>query len=658
MTKSHKNVHVGGQQMPLLTPDSSWKRISELPDLRQVPIMALDRETRDDGLANERGPGWAYGAGHTIGLACAWDGGSFYAPTRHPDSDCFDPDQVRQWELDHAHVRKVYHNANYDLGWGVVEGVPLPQGEVEDTMAMEVLCDENRRTYGLDDVCARHGLPGKDESAMNEAAAAYGYHGKKAVKANMWRLPARYVGGYAEQDAVATLNLFHKLKPELERQGLEDAYRLEMDIVPMVVEMRRRGVRVDVEAAESAKALLEERRDATFRELSERLGTQVGMEEIGKNAWLTRMHDQHGINYPRTAKGAPSFTAGSTGWMHKHPHWLPQMIVKADKLHNAATKFLQGFIIDYAHKSRIHPGINQLLGEDDNGVIRGTRTFRFSYSDPALQQMPARDEELAALIRGVFLPEEGEWWLSADYSQQEYRLIVHFAQLLGCTKADVAAARYRDDPDTDYHSMVADLTGLERKPAKDTNFAKSYGAGIPKFADMINKTVEEAAEIMNQYDREMPFVKELSETCQKMGAKRGYIRLLDGARSHFDDWELAWREKDEPFLPPARIDKARAQWPGRRLRRADTKDAMNRLIQGSAARQTKMAMRACWRAGYVPLLQMHDELDFSINRGEDGARVLEMMRDIVQLEVPMKVDGEYGPTWGRAKKSWDEREAA
>ncbi len=444
-----------------------------------------------------------------------------------------------------------------------------------------------------------------------------------------------------------------------------EAYRLEMDIVPMVVEMRRRGVRVNVEKAEAEMAYCYEERDRVFGELREKISEPVGMEEIGKNKWLERIFQSHApdIRIPRTEPtekhpdGQPSFTAGSTGWMPKHPHWLPQLLVAADKYNNAAKKFLQGYIIDYAHKGRLHAGINQLLGEDDSGAIKGTRTYRFSYSDPPLQQMTSRDEDLAPRIRGVFEPEEGEYWLSADYSQQEYRLIVHFAALLGCTKADVAAQRYIDDPNTDYHSMVADLTGLERKPAKDTNFAKSYGAGIPKFAAMINKSVEEAAAIMAQYDEQMPFVKELNEACQKLASERGYIRLLDGARSHFNRWEPAWRAKGE-YTPALELESARLRYPNRRLRRADTKDAMNRLIQGGAARQTKMAMRECWRVGYVPLLQMHDELDFSIRAKKQGEEITAIMRNVVQLRVPMAVDGEYGLNWGGAKHKWEDRRKA
>jgi DNA polymerase I-like protein with 3'-5' exonuclease and polymerase domains len=664
-----RNPHIGGQQEPLFLPDSSWVAPTSLPDLRRHKRVALDTEERDDGLAASRGPGWAIKAGYISGYSMAWDGGAMYAPVRDPDTANLDPETVVRWIEDHrkAGVQFIFQNSNYDIGWMTTEGIDVRAWtNIEDTMNRAVLIDETQYTYNLDDLCKRRGIPGKDEASLLEVGAAFGYHTRKEIKSNLWRFPARHKAQYAIADAVSTLALFDVQQADIDDQELGDAYRLEMDIVPMVVEMRRRGVKVNVERAEREREYCLGERDRVFEELRQKTGERMGMEEIGKNTFLQRLFQVHApqIEIPRTAPsakhpgGQPSFTAGSTGWMPKVKHWLPQLLIQADKYNNAAEKFLKGYIIDFAHRGRLHASINQLLGEDDSGAIKGTRTFRFSYSEPPLQQMTARDEDLAPRIRGVFEPEEGESWLSADYSQQEYRLIVHFACLLECTKAEVAAQRYIDDPKTDYHSMVADLTGLERKPAKDTNFAKSYGAGIPKFAAMINKSVEEARAIMKQYDTQMPFVKELNEICQKLADERGYIRLLDGARSHFPRWELAWRPKGEPPVSVDSLEKARALWPGKRIKRADTKDAMNRLIQGSAARQTKEAMRACWREGYVPLLQLHDELDFSIAKKKDGDNIVVIMRDIRRLKVPMLVDAEYGRTWGTAKHEWKERMVA
>lgn len=649
MARKARNFHLGGQQLPLVTPHSDWQPPTELPDLPAMGVTryAEDTETMDLGLQIGRGPGWGKGAGHICGVAVAWAGGSVYVPLRHPDTECRDPVQVQNWLTHcHKHCEVVYQNAGYDLGWESAEmGVPPPV-KVHDTIAAAVQIDENRLSYELNSLCQWQDVPGKDESLLKDAAAAYGVD----PKAGLHLMPARYVGPYAAQDAAATLTLFDKLYPLMEEQDVIEAYDLEMDIVPMVVAMRMRGIRVDLDMAHESRLALLRQRDAALAQIGDKLNMRVGMEEIRSPRFLERVFDELRIPYPRTAKtGQGSFTSD---WMKSYDkHWLPPLVTRADQLDEGANKFLKGFIMDYAHKGRLHASINQYRGEDG-----GTRSHRFSYADPALQQAPARDAEMATAFRGVFLPEEGETWGSFDFGQQEYRLIVHFANISNLNGAAEAAARYNNDPKTDFHSYVAEITGLERKPAKDANFAKSYGAGPAKFAAMINKTVEEARAIMDQYDKELPFVRELSQLCQKLADRRGYIRLLDGARSHFDMWEPAWRDNDLPYQAPRPLAQARVLWPDIRLKRGYTHKASNRLVQGSAARQTKKAMKLVWQEGLTPLLQMHDELTFSLSSEKTAKRIVECMRDAVQLTVPMLVDAEFGKNWADAKHSWEENE--
>jgi DNA polymerase family A/CHC2 zinc finger len=274
--------------------------------------------------------------------------------------------------------------------------------------------------------------------------------------------------------------------------------------------------------------------------------------------------------------------------------------------------------------------------------------------------MTARDEELAPLIRGVFLPEEGEIWAEPDVSQQEFRLIVHYAAVHGLPKAKEAVERYRSDPDTDFHLMVADLTGLDRDLAKPVNFAKAFGAGERKFAAMIGKPVSEARAIYHRYDRELPFVSGLSALCRAAAARHGYLQLYDGARRHFDSWEAVGVPWGKGTGPCSREEAERRTadpdhpWYRHRLRRAETHKAMNALIQGSAARHTKLWMRACWREGIVPLLQMHDSLDCSVTSPEQAERVAQLGREAVTLGVPIRVDLKFGANWGDAKHSWEE----
>jgi DNA polymerase I-like protein with 3'-5' exonuclease and polymerase domains len=625
--------------------------------------VAFDLETKDDRLRADMGSGWPFGAGHICGVSVAYrDGGGIrarYFPLRHPDSDNFDSTQVYQWlrDLIASRVRIVTQNGLYDWGWLRTEaGIKMPSGaQLEEIGALATLVDENRLRYSLDDLCKWRGIPGKDDAGLKEGAAALNLPKRAKPTAHIWQMPARFVGHYAEQDAIATLALFGNLDPVLDQEKTREAYRLEVDLLPMVLEMRRRGIRVDVDAAERARDHLLQQRDATLTELSEKLGANVGMAEIRRNKWLSETFDRHGIKYPRTAKGNPSFTAGLAGWMNKHQHWLPQLVAQAGAYNKAAVDFLQHHILDHVVNGRIHAEIHPHRSDDG-----GTRSLRFSYSDPPLQQMAARDEEIAPLIRGCFLPEEGEVWAKPDVSQQEFRLIVHYAAALKLKGAQEAVDRYRDDPDTDFHQYVADIAGILRKLAKHANFAKVFGAGVRRFAAMIGKPEHEAQTIYDRYDKELPFVRQLTEHCERQAKRFGYIELYDGARRHWNSW-VAWADWTKGAGPcgheeaERRIADPAHPWFRRGpLHRADTRKAMNALIQGSAARHTKLWMRAVWREGIVPLLQMHDCLDLSVSSPEQAERVAQLACEVVSLLVPIRVDLKYGRNWGDAKHTWAE----
>ena len=298
----------------------------------------------------------------------------------------------------------------------------------------------------------------------------------------------------------------------------------------MVQEMRRRGIRVDQSAAEQARDYCLQKRDGALTELSEQLGSPVSMAEIASKNWKARTFDAHHINYPRTEKGNPSFKAGKLGWMATHPHWLPQLIATASKYDHAGSTFLEGHILEHLIGGRIYAEINPHRSEEG-----GTRSFRFSYSNPPLQQMPSRDKELGPLIRSVFLPEEGEVWCKPDFSQQEFRFVVHHAVMRNLPGAKEAVGRYRTDPDTDFHALASEITGLQREDAKNVNFAKIYGAGVKKFAEMIGKPLCEAQAIYTQYDQRLPFVCGLPRIPAR-GQRLGYTVLYDGARRHWDRW--------------------------------------------------------------------------------------------------------------------------
>ena len=332
-------------------PSTDWRAPTELPDLRRVGLVAIDSEEKDDGITADRGSAWPWHGGYICGIGVAWRNDSGicgnYFPIRHPDTQNFDPKQGFQWLRDHiaAGVRFVTQNGLFDWGWLRTDaGITMPPSErLEEIGALATLVDENRYSYSLDALCAWRGLPGKDEILLREGCAALGLIPKGRKKFNpqacIHQLPARFVGRYAEQDPVSTLLLYENLNPILDQEGTRAAYRLEVDLLPMCLEMRRRGIRVNQSAAEQGRDYCLQKRDQALAELSEQLGSPVSMDEIASPIWKARTFDAHDVNYPRTEKGNPSFKAGKLGWMATHPHWLPRLIATANKSNTPEVRF-------------------------------------------------------------------------------------------------------------------------------------------------------------------------------------------------------------------------------------------------------------------------------------------------------------------------------
>jgi len=647
----------------------SWRPPDALPDLRNVGMVSVDTETRDEGLHLKHGPGWPWRGGHICGLSTAYringEVHAHYFPLQHPSSENINRDAMVRWLKDHiaAGVRFITKNGLYDWGWLWADlGIEMPPAEcLEEIDALATIVDENRLKYSLDALCTWRGFPGKDEALLLEGCAVLGLipaRARKSFKPQsvLWQLPAQFVGPYAETDAARTLELFESLSPILDREKTRNAYALERDLLPMVHQMRRRGIRIDISAAEQARDLLLQKRDAVLAQISERLNTNIGMDEINGRKWLVSTFDRFGIKYPLTEKGNPSFKRGKRGWMQHSSHWLPPLIAAADQLDQYGDNFLQKQILDHIKNGRVYGEIHP--HRSDYG---GTRSLRFSYSHPPLQQMPKHDEELAPLIRGVFLPEEDESWASCDFNQQEFRHVVHFAVRHKLTGATAARDRYVDDPNTDFHAYTSELAGgaISRQDGKTTNFMTIYGAGPETIALQIKKPVNETKALLALYNEKLPFISELATKCKYAAQRTGYFTLFNGARRHFNLWAPGG-QYEEGAGPCARAEAERRvrdpghPWYGRKLWRAETYKALNVLIQSSAAIQTKQWMLACWREGVIPLLQMHDSLDLSVSSPEQAEMVARLGVDVIKLEVPTKVDVKYGRTWGDAKHSWGE----
>ena len=618
---------------------SEWVPPHELPDLTHAKTIAIDVETKDPNL-KKMGPGWARGDGEVVGYAVATTEWAGYIPIRHQGGGNLDEKQVNKWlkKIFDCPADKVMHNAQYDLGWIKRMGFDV-KGRVIDTMVVASLLDENRRSFSLNNLCYELLGIAKSEKLLNAAAADFGFD----AKAEMWKMPAMFVGPYAQNDAEITLKLWDYLSVQVGKENIEAVTKLELDLLPCLVEMTWRGIRVDMDKAEITRNAILKREKEVHKEIKRISGCDI---EIWAAASIAKAFDKLGIEYFKTEKGSPSFTKK---FLSEHPDKLPKLIVAARNLNKTSGTFINNILTFCNSDGRIHSHINQIRS-DDGGTVSG----RFSMNNPNLQQIPARDPEIGPMIRSLFLPEEGEQWAAIDYSQQEPRILVHYAHAFGESQNRVLGGvpefvqSYNDDPRTDFHTMVADMAGIPRKQAKTVNLGIMYGMGVGKLAIELDLPEEQARNLINQYHDRVPFVKELMKGVQNHLSQKGslgHVRSLLGRKCRFDLWE----PKQFGMFKALPFEQAVLEH-GKHtpLVRAYTYKALNRLIQASAADMTKKAMVDLYNEGYLPMLQIHDELAMSVKSREEAEKVALIMQNAVPLEVPSLCDVELGPSWGEA----------
>jgi len=608
-----------------------WICPENFPDLKGYKYIAIDLETRDPDLKS-RGSGAIIGNGEIVGIAVAVDGWSGYYPIAHQGGGNLEKDKVMDWikNVCSTNSVKLFHNAMYDVCWLRAAGVKI-NGHIVDTMVMASLIDENRLSYTLNSISYEFLGEVKDEKALNEAAQSWGID----PKSEMYKLPAMYVGSYAEKDAVLTLELFKVLSREIQKQSLQNVFDLETQLFPCLLDMKFKGVRVDIEKAK----LLKQQLTNQEQEILLKVKAETGIEpQIWAARSIATVFDKLGLHYERTDKShAPSFTKN---FLSEHKHPIVQMIAKAREINKAHTTFIDT-ILKFTHNGRIHADINPI--RSDQG---GTVTGRFSYANPNLQQIPARNKELGPMIRSLFLPEIDHKWGCFDYSQQEPRLVVHYAATTEPICFDESVTRIVDEfknNSVDFHKTVADMAGISRTQAKTINLGLFYGMGKAKLqAELGLNTKAEAEKLFNQYHDNVPFVKELMNKTSQFAQTSGSIGTLLGRRCRFNKWEPATFGMHTAMS----FEEAERTYGRGRIRRAMTYKALNKLIQGSAADMTKKAMLDLYNEGIIPHIQIHDELDISVIDDNQAKKIVDIMENAVTLAIPNKVDYESGETWG------------
>ena len=616
-------------QKSMFMPQVEWFPPEEFPDLSKYDEISIDLETKDPDLKT-KGSSSMRGQGDVVGIAVAVKDWAAYYPIAHESGPNLERKKVLGWFQDVLKTKadKIFHNAIYDMCWIHRLGLTV-HGTVVDTMIMTSLVNENRFRYDLNSVSYDYTGMTKNETALQEAAKEWGVD----PKAEMYKLPAMYVGDYAEKDAEITLALWQELKKEIEFQDLQSIVELEQEVFPCILDMKIKGVRVSEKQVEGLEYKLKKTYDSHIKRIHNDTGIYP---EVWAAKSIENICKKLNIDdFDRTEKtNKPSFTKS---YLKKHKNPVLRSLNSARELDKLANTFLKS-IKNYVYKGRIHADIHQLRGD-----FGGTITGRLSYSNPNLQQLP-NYTNIGMGIRSIFLPEEGHKWGCFDYSQQEPRLVVHYAlATLGTTGVASIAEEYnKEGSDTDFHKMVADITGMPRREAKTINLGLFYGMGKAKLQDQLGVAEQRAKELLTTYHTKVPFVKQLIYHTMDRAQQRGWIRTILGRRWRFNKWE----PRTFGLHKPQTFEEASLEHGTWNIKRAFTYKALNKLIQGSAADMTKQAMVNLREAGITPMIQLHDELNISFENEGQADEIKEIMEQAVPLKVPNKVDFEDGECWG------------
>lgn len=644
--------------VPPPVPETGWRPPQAFPELRGASLISFDVETFEEDL-DEGGPGWARGRGNICGIAVAavWGNGQrgkWYFPIRHHIETDWNMDArtVLAWlkEQLETPIPKTGANLIYDTGWLSEEGIHVG-GMLYDVQFAEALID-NDAFVALEILADKYLDAGKTTSQLYEwCARAYGGKATDVQRANIYRAPPRLVGPYGEDDADLPIDILEKQWPILESEGLLTLFHTECKLIPLLIAMRRRGVPVNLEKAELLYNKLGRDIKQMYAQLREAIGFDVNVNSADDIAKMCRAQ---GIDFPTIAKtGNPSFRKE---WLKAKADDHPSIdailsIRESEKIHGT---FLRGYVLERNVNGLIHCQLHPL--KNDNS---GAKTGRFAGSDPNMQNIPIRTE-LGVELRKCFEPRFLKW-RKIDYSQIEYRMLAHFATDDGDGSADKLRYIFNNDPKADYHivvqNIVKELTGLliERRPIKNLNFGLLYGQGLRKLIRTLGVSEAEARAIMAAYFSGATYVKPTMAHIADEVQAYGYITTIAGRRTRFNLWEPAVTRYGEEKAFGLPYHMALREY-GSFIKRAYDYRGVNYKLQGSAADVIKEAMVAAWESGVfnyigVPLLQVHDELDFDVYEDtpahNEAYRYLNhVLENTRTARVPIRVDSKDGPSWG------------
>lgn len=634
-------------------PQVSWTPpdLSKLPSWSHAKRVGIDVETRDPQL-KKLGPGCRRDPkeNYVVGVGVAIeDGPEFYLPIAHEGGDNINKEAAIRYLNDNLkHFDGVISGANlgYEGDWLATTGVDILGKKHADVQVSDVLIYELHNDYDLDTVSKRWDLPGKDETALRQAASAYRIDPKK----ELWKLPARYVAQYCMTDARRPLQVLRRQEEVMARDGLIQIWELEQKVTPILTKMRRRGVRVDMDKVDQIEKKCLSVEINMCRRVSTATGVEISPNDLMNAESLARALRVAGFEPNKTVKGKASVDKGLLDECGEVGEWL----LEAREWHHLRTTYCNQIrehaIFHGPNDWRVHTTTNQVRATDeDDGKGRGVRYGRTSCTAPSLQNQPIRSDKFGALWRSVFIKKLGsEGWACSDWSQQEPRIGVHYAELLEkqsggreCRGAKEFADEYRRNPGLDVHQALTDICAdpeLPRKIVKNFVNGTLYGMGDVKLCYSCHwptmmatrrgvpcevPTPESQAKI-NKFHSFVPWMRGLTRAAARAAEKNGCV------------WTYLRRRCNFQRGPDGKMWK--------------THKAFNRVGQGTAADQMKATLVEADKAGIPVDLIVHDEFDFSYNDIKQAKELRELQMHTIKFSVPMKVDLEIGENWGEVEK--------
>jgi len=557
--------------------------------------------------------------------------------------------------------RYINHHIKFDIHMLRESGVPIASDRCHCTMISAALINEHEFSYGLDPLAKQYVGFGKDETIWETLAALFGGAAtRKTQIGNLPRAPRELVERYALQDVRAAHALYKWQWEQVMGQHLERVHALEHDLLPVIVELERHGVAVDRRRAEDTAVRLEEDMVVVQRELNSATGMTVN---VNSNPQMIKMFvgDQIDDAHWRSRCGTvilnatPSGKSPSVGAdeLRKMHDPLAARVLKLRQMRRTVDTFLRGHILGHmAPDGRIHANYNQT--RSDNG--KGTETGRFSVNDPALQQIHKRNKEIAPMVRSCFIPDDGQDWASYDWSQMDFRVFAHYVN------SPEVMQVYANDPDADFHAVVSALTGIPRDKqpgikgnAKQINLGLIFGMQPGRMAQEMDlpyteesfkantrdgtivrrwlKPGPEAEALFARYHEAIPGVRGLLDDASALAKRRGWVKTIMGRRIRF---------------------------PGGQF----THKAAGLVFQGSAADALKVKLVEVFRllqgTDSKLILNVHDEFDISLERGDRGERLKGDIRTCIEkfdgvdtpikFRTPIRCSLGVGPDWWEASK--------